>query len=191
MDQIEKTAYFCTKIHVNDLSFLRYVPQGNFEDGLSNTELRKNFHSIWSLDEEDFKEVEKKLIRTYRKYKMSDEDLEIRIGNPWRTENIRDSLGLDLDCKAGRETLEITYGGDVVPCPALKWEDGMKLGNVHQESLKEILGDGGEEEFGPESTGVPCMAQKIHEMSMNGDLSEREKRFEKYRKKIEEDGKDS
>ena len=182
MYDMDNTASFLNDIAVDELSFLRYVPQGIFNEDWKKSDFAENFYGQLDTTKRDLHYIEEKLIELYREYQ--NKDMKIRVGDPWRSPRIKEELNLPLECKAAENVIEITYKGDVVPCPALKWIEDYNLGNIKNQSLIEIMNSKKRKTVLKnmrKENKEPCRSQTIQKSYSTGEKSPEVKRFEKMR----------
>lgn len=167
LHDMEPAARVFERLEIDEMSFLRYVPQSSHPIPIRSLFTRNDYYTSLDPDKKDAELIEDILLRLYRE--NEDRKMKIRIGDPWRSPRVRRELNLPLRCKAAVDVLEITYRGDVIPCPSLKGLDEYKLGNIREKPLREIIKSGKkvrEKMNKIKESGEPCRGQTIQKFNL-------------------------
>lgn len=122
-DDIDDLVSYCGGLHVNQVSLLRFVPQGR----------GKEYADILTLDEEEILRLAELLYELQNK-----KDSLVHVGSHLDFGFVFDEKFEPQPCKAGKSKCLVTSQGKVFPCAAFKGREEFVAGNVNRDDLASI-----------------------------------------------------
>jgi pyrroloquinoline quinone biosynthesis protein E len=118
----EDVIRLASKLHIDEVALLRFVPQGRGE--INKARLKLPSGKLWG-----FLKIVAQLTQKYG------DKMKIRAGCPLDFLGFIDETVKLSACKAGKSTCSITPSGDVIPCPAFKHFPDFIGGNIREKNL--------------------------------------------------------
>lgn len=125
VSSFEDVLELASKIGIDEVALLRFVPQGRGE--INKGRLRLPSDKLWG-----FLKIVAQLTNKYG------DGLKIRAGCPLDFLGFIDETVKQSACKAGKSTCSITPSGDVLPCPGFKHFPEFVAGNIKSKKLSLI-----------------------------------------------------